>query len=402
MKKGVILEIKERYVTLLTPDGEFVRTRRLQQDYQIGEELYFYPMESEREKVGHFLANLKGVKGKLIFSALVVLLAVVFIPIYQSNQVYAYMSIDVNPSIELGLNDQLLVVSLNAFNQEGEEVLENVSGWKKETAAVVAKKILTEIEEMGYLEEESEVLISTVNPAEQSAEGELDETISEIKNVSEAEELQVTVVTATPAERENAVKQGISAGQYKQKQQLPRKEQTSNQSRPETDHPKTSNSLGKNNLKQLQPLTNGQGNGNGLDKEQKQQEKDRHKDKAQKQQQGKDNTKGNVQKQQGKDNAKGNAQKQQGKDNAKGNAQKQQGKDNAKGKTQKQQENVKEWDKAQKQADRVKPQNKVQKHQDKGNEKKNSKKENDDRGSQRKEDKGKRNGNSSNDQGNKW
>jgi len=342
MKKGVILEIKERYVTLLTPDGEFIRTRRLQQDYQIGEELYFYPMETEGEKVGHFLANLKGVKGKLVFSALIVLLAVVFIPIYQSNQVYAYMSIDVNPSIELGLNDQLLVVSMDAFNQEGEEVLEHVSGWKKETAAVVTKKILDEMEGMGYLNQEKEVLISTVNPDEETKGENLDETLDEIKKVTDKEDLEVTVVTATPAERENAVEQGITAGLYKQKQQVTssKEDEKSNNGGNGTNHSSRSDSIETDNSQPGKRPTNSQGNGNGLDKEQKQQEKDKGQDKAQKQQEKvKDQDK--AQKQQEKGKGQNKAQNQQEKDKGDIKSQNQQEKDKWQEKAKKQQIKVK-------------------------------------------------------------
>lgn len=42
MRKGVILEINDLYLTLLTPEGEFLRARKLQQDYQVGEEIHFF------------------------------------------------------------------------------------------------------------------------------------------------------------------------------------------------------------------------------------------------------------------------------------------------------------------------------------------------------------------------
>jgi len=219
MKKGVILEVKERYVTLVTPNGEFMKTRKLQQDYQIGEELYFYPIEIEEGKKATFLTSLKGMKGRLILLSFVMFLAVFLFPVNQSRQAYAYMSIDVNPSIELGLNEKLLVVSIVAFNQEGEGILEKITDWKEEEAAVVTKQILNEIEGQGYLNQEREVLISTVNIENESTDLELEETVEEIQKVTDEDELIVTVVTATPEERENAVIQGLTTGVYKQNQE---------------------------------------------------------------------------------------------------------------------------------------------------------------------------------------
>ncbi|WP_404331293.1 anti-sigma factor domain-containing protein [Mesobacillus maritimus] len=270
MKKGVILEIKERYVTLLTPDGEFMRTRKLQQDYQLGEELYFYPMEAEAGKTAKVLTSLKGMKGRLILLSLVMFLAVVLFPVYESRQAYAYMSIDVNPSIELGLNEKLLVISMEAFNQEGEEIIDNMTDWKQQRAVVVATQILNEMEGMGYLNQEREVLISTVNSENQSVDIELEETVKEIQKVTVEEELVVTVLTATPEERENAVKQGISAGVYKQKQEPNNKNYTRDKDDLEKDKVNKPETVEKGSSSEEHPSTNGQKNEKGRNNEQDQ------------------------------------------------------------------------------------------------------------------------------------
>ena len=40
MKKGVVLSVNKFSITLLTPDGEFDKSRRLHRNYEIGEEIY--------------------------------------------------------------------------------------------------------------------------------------------------------------------------------------------------------------------------------------------------------------------------------------------------------------------------------------------------------------------------
>src|SRR5690606_17417026 len=115
MRKGVILEVDEHYVTLITPEGEFMRTRKLQQEYRIGEEIQFFPLESNEKKqhklIDFFRASVK--VRVVILAAAVLFLAVVFFPLYQNQQVYAYMSIDVNPSIELELNKKIKLIGLH-------------------------------------------------------------------------------------------------------------------------------------------------------------------------------------------------------------------------------------------------------------------------------------------------
>ncbi|MEY8427455.1 hypothetical protein AALA00_06995 [Lachnospiraceae bacterium 46-15] len=71
----------------------------------------------------------------------------------------AYMSIDINPSIELVLNRFDKVISATAYNAEGEEILEALSlKGKKYTAAIDA--IMESGCMKGYLTEESELVFT--------------------------------------------------------------------------------------------------------------------------------------------------------------------------------------------------------------------------------------------------
>ncbi|KKK34405.1 hypothetical protein WQ57_22915 [Mesobacillus campisalis] len=217
MRKGVILDVDHDFVTLLTPEGEFMRTRKREQDYHIGEEISFFPVETDRPTVWQSFLRLSKVRAAMI-AAVLLFCTTAILPVYQSNQVYAYMSIDVNPSIELGLNQMLKVVSLIAYNEEGDRVLSKLEDWKKEDAAIVAEKILDEIEVQGYLQKEKNVLIATANSQGQVETAEqLEETIEEIKEAGKTENLEVMVLSGTAAEREAAKKQGLSMGLYKQK-----------------------------------------------------------------------------------------------------------------------------------------------------------------------------------------
>jgi hypothetical protein len=220
MKKGVILEVDHDFVTLLTPEGEFMRTRKREQDYHIGEEISFFPVESDRPpawQTWQRFLRLSKVRAAVI-AAVLLFCTTAILPVYQSNQVYAYMSIDVNPSIELGLNQMLKVVTLIAYNEEGDRILSKLENWKKEDAASVAEKILDEIEVQGYLQKEKNVLIATANSQGQVETAEqLEETIEEIKVAGKTENLEVMVLAGTAAEREAAKKQGLSMGLYKQK-----------------------------------------------------------------------------------------------------------------------------------------------------------------------------------------
>ncbi|WP_075981137.1 anti-sigma factor domain-containing protein [Bacillus massilinigeriensis] len=217
MKTGIIIEINERFLTLLTPDGEFMRALKHNRPYTLGEEISFSPMELERKRWS-FLPFFQTFKGKAVVAAgFAIILAVsTFLPMYQDNKVYAYMSIDVNPSIELAVNDDLQVVELIPYNNEGKEIIEEIKDWKKSNIEEVTKKILSEIDEKGFTDKNQEIIIAKVyaGKREKVIDRKLNNQIKHIKNEVKNEKIDVNVVEATQEEREKAKKQGLTTGKY--------------------------------------------------------------------------------------------------------------------------------------------------------------------------------------------
>ncbi len=124
MKKGIIMEMDDSYLTLLTPDGEFLRAHKQDIPYSVGEEIHFFPiMEQQRNKlIDTYIGFLKLKSVWMSMAVLLIFLGTV-VPVYQSNRAYAYVSIDVNPSIELGLNKDMKVVELTGYNEEGKKIV---------------------------------------------------------------------------------------------------------------------------------------------------------------------------------------------------------------------------------------------------------------------------------------
>jgi hypothetical protein len=218
MKKGIIMEIDDAFLTLLTPEGEFCHARRQNQPYVIGEEIHFFPMESLKPN------KIKTVKNILKLNPAWALMAALFIffgsffPMYQNNKAYAYMSIDVNPSIELGINKKMQVVELTGYNKEGKQIISQLSKWKKKDVSKVAQTILAEMKEEGFFKSQESVIISTVRTKESEGkiEKKLQEDIEEIKASVNKEKIELTVLKATESEMKKAHKLGITTGKYQE------------------------------------------------------------------------------------------------------------------------------------------------------------------------------------------
>jgi hypothetical protein len=213
MNKGIIMEINDTCLTLLTPDGHFLQAQKQQERYTLGEEIIFTPI-TQKKLVYRFF----GVKQLSIAAAAMFIIAGSMIPVYESNKAYAYMSIDVNPSIELGINKQMQVVQLKAYNSDGKKIISHLGDWEKKNVTEFTQNVLKEMKKEGYLENHHSMVISTVRTedSEGKTEKQLTEKIDQIKEIAKENKLKVTELDGTKEDMEKAHQLGITTGKYKE------------------------------------------------------------------------------------------------------------------------------------------------------------------------------------------
>lgn len=121
----------------------------------------------------------------------------------------SYVSIDVNPSMELGLNRFNRVVSAEAYNVEGEEILKDLPlKWKRYTEAI---DTVIESEKMqSYLTDTSELVLTVT--ADSAYEAKLTEGVKACaSHVEGGCHSTQADINAAPQAHEN----GVSCGKYK-------------------------------------------------------------------------------------------------------------------------------------------------------------------------------------------
>ncbi|RFU70986.1 hypothetical protein D0469_03315 [Peribacillus saganii] len=214
MKKGVVLAVDNRYVTLMTPEGEFIKMKRKRRgSYKVGEEIEL--VTSRESYRGTSFLGIAPKKVYIAGAAAALLFGITYLPFFNNNNVSAYMTIDVNPSIEIGLNDDLEVIKLNGLNKEGKRILRGIDDWKQQNVNDIAKKILLETESRGFLKKEKEVVFSTVLLDQDNIElsgdlkKEMELLASNTKKVAE-----VTVHEGSSTDRKKALEAGLSTGRY--------------------------------------------------------------------------------------------------------------------------------------------------------------------------------------------
>ncbi|WP_274649292.1 anti-sigma factor domain-containing protein [Paenibacillus humicola] len=217
MNRGIVMEIGKRHLVVLTPDGQF-RKVPASKTAVVGEEIrYAEPAAYRRPRTLH---------SALIGAAAVILLLCVpvFVKQYASGSpVVAYLTMDINPSVELGVGEDDRVMELRAVNGDGAVITKGLP-YKGQPVETVASAIMGRVKDSSYFHDgEGDVVITTVVVDKNHSsdfEAKLSEKVDDAvrkslqKSPKEGEPLHVDVTTlSAPKElRDEANKQGVSAG----------------------------------------------------------------------------------------------------------------------------------------------------------------------------------------------
>jgi hypothetical protein len=215
-RKGIIMKIADQKVIVLTSDRQFL-TIPYEAHMRVGSEVII-PLVTQAEKSRFFRSPMKMV-GVFVASVLVALEFWQGIPMYPAQRAYAYITIDVNPSVEMAVDGDELVLSARPLNDDAKQLLENthLTGQHVDQAAAV---LANESVKKGYLKAKSEVLVSAsrANKDDNNAI-DLTQLESKVMNafhqaVAKDVPIDVEGVIVPEELRDEAWSQGVSAGKY--------------------------------------------------------------------------------------------------------------------------------------------------------------------------------------------
>lgn len=157
MNKGVVLEKHNHFMIVMTNDGQFVKAK-LDDEVDVGQETSYYPIRAKNWlgiwKEKHFLPA--------IAAAVMLIFLLPVLQLFSDERVYGFVTVDINPSIELQLNKDYEVIGAKGYNEDGEKMVlqleEKVLG---QPLNVVVDQLITKGNELGYLSNERDIYISS-------------------------------------------------------------------------------------------------------------------------------------------------------------------------------------------------------------------------------------------------
>ncbi|MEB8697349.1 anti-sigma factor domain-containing protein [Bacillus cereus] len=208
MNKGIVMDIKKHSVVVLTPNGEFITCKRRGDSCIIGEEISF---DEQEQKASHFSIPSFLKPASILVACF--LFAVLFFYNQPEEKVFAYVSVDINPSLEVSVTKDFRVIDLQACNDDGRRILKELKQWKNKQLQEVIRTIIKQSQEDKYLTNDKQVMLTAV-AKDKALEPLLEKAMKELKKEYELKHITVEYQSSTMQIRENARKAGIGTGVY--------------------------------------------------------------------------------------------------------------------------------------------------------------------------------------------
>ncbi|MFZ5650808.1 MAG: anti-sigma factor domain-containing protein [Bacillota bacterium] len=203
-KRAVVLEVKEKTCTVLTAEGEF-REIKKGASYRPGQEIIMPAAVFGAGKYSLIAACL------LFF-----LVAATLWGRGMTPAVAAYVSLDINPSVEMALDKENMVIGIAPLNDDGRDLISGLTVKGLGVEIAIEKLVEAAVSRNFIVPGEESVILSAVT----SLGGDPARTetlVAESIKVSVSKhsiKAQIVVGEVPPGNREKAAKAGISAGRY--------------------------------------------------------------------------------------------------------------------------------------------------------------------------------------------
>ncbi|PGU12140.1 hypothetical protein COD21_06435, partial [Bacillus cereus] len=208
MNKGIVMDIKKHNVVVLTPNGEFITFKRKAHSYMIGEEI---PFNKQEQRVPRFSMFPFLKPASLLVACF--LCALLFFYNQPEEKVFAYVSVDINPSLEASVTKDLRVIDLRACNDDGRRILKELKQWENKYLQDVIRTIIRQSQEDKYLTDDKQVMLTAVTK-DKSLEPQLEKVMKKLKKEYELKHITVEYQSSTMQVRENAREEGVGTGVY--------------------------------------------------------------------------------------------------------------------------------------------------------------------------------------------
>lgn len=210
MNKGLIMEVKKNYAIALNDEGVMEKIIS-KQSMEVGQKIFYFEEDivkttsDKSYRYNNFLKTFGSI-------AALFLLVFTFFQTIKTEDAYAIVSLDINPSIQIEVDSKQMIIEVEGVNADGKNI--DFTDIKDVPLNEGIQKIKEKLIEKKYLDTNKEVLVGFAfvkNEDNSSYEKNIQDAI---KSTFKPGEITVTYVKGDKEAVEEAKRKGISLGRY--------------------------------------------------------------------------------------------------------------------------------------------------------------------------------------------
>ncbi|MDN4526774.1 anti-sigma-I factor RsgI family protein [Fictibacillus fluitans] len=213
MTKGIVVEVKRHHIIVLSEGGVFRKVKNNGQPYAVGSDILL-PNEPQSRPL--FSLPVFNWKSATVFTFAILLLFFQLAP-NTGQGVYAYVGMEMNPSIELSIDDDMLVQHITAYNSDGKKLVALLEDYHGQPLEKVTGKIFKICRAKGFIKPDQEVIVTTTLTKDVSKETQqkIEQKINSLMEQKALEnKIDMTSLIISNKERKRAKKSGLTPAKY--------------------------------------------------------------------------------------------------------------------------------------------------------------------------------------------
>ena len=204
-QSGICIELNHDRSIFLVEDGQFVKGLPAGNP-SIGEKASFYPFE--KKPAIRWQPILAPVIAAV--AAFILFMSVLVLP---AEEAFGYVQVQINPGVELGINDQYEVVSVRELNSDGHDLIHQLGDWKNDSLFNVLKRVF----DLAVTEKTTEIMVTAVEEDRSEFDQAIKNVVLAVSSGVENEQLAIQMKEATKEQWRRSKEDHIPVGQLIQK-----------------------------------------------------------------------------------------------------------------------------------------------------------------------------------------
>lgn len=207
IEKGLVMDIKGKHAVIMTADGKFLNVKKPSSVTSIGDEISSQVVDTGKNNIIRYA----------LVAAVIMLILVPFIYIKDAYATVAYINVDINPSLEMGINKFNKVNEVIPLNDDARKLLSSISIKGLDIKDAI-NKVISGANSMGYISDKkaNNIEIAIIKLRDNKVHVSENELIDDAKDTISNMDVDATIKVQKTDKKthEAAKKEKISTNKY--------------------------------------------------------------------------------------------------------------------------------------------------------------------------------------------